>query len=477
MTYPKYFDLNIGKNILTHLNVEDALKEIISNAFDEHIIAKIRRDIKIYKDEQNKWCIRDYGRGIKPSNFRFEINESKEDNDEIVGMFGFGLKDAIGILFTNNIKFKIYTENYIYAPVLKSKEGFPDEESIHIEVIKNKTYELNSGTEFVFNNLTLENIKNAKNKYVKFLNPDILCEINGFKIFLSDTSQSIFINGVEVYNNTGLQFSYDIKSSEQIRRCFNRDRKQLDINQLKRIIQNLLKNMIFDDKTNKEFLENIRRILKSKSEFLGEFNQIDVMRNIISQLNNNFVFFGIREKITAEIKTKIKDDNKEIYLLGDGVKQKFGIKQIKDLYYKDKFYRNYDENTIHINTSLTYASPSKEINVEEYILNIIEPVDRLFRLPSELKNKLITIKVIETETEQDESDTDESESEIEDKINKYGYDFDGDILKISKKYIYEKNKKELFVILFRYIVNNIDDDNIKSLSELKPEIKKGWFTF
>jgi len=490
MSFPKYFDLNIGTNILTHLSIEDALKEIISNAYDEHKMANIKKEIKIYKNNENKWCIRDYGRGIKQSNFRFEINESKKEDDDIVGMYGYGLKDAIGILFTNNIKFKIYTEKYIYTPVIKSKEGFPDEESIHIEVIKNRTYEINSGTEFIFTNLTLENINNAKNKYVKFLKPNILCEIDDFKIFLLDSHQSIFINGVEVHNNSEFQFSYDIKSSDRIRECFNRDRKQLELRALKPHIHNMLKKInIYDEKTDPTFLENIQRILKSKNgEYLGEFNQKDVLRNIISQLNKkDLVFVGIREKLTKEVKTKIKDENKEIYILGDGVKSKFNVKYIKDLYHKDKFYTTYEENTPHIDTTLNYIIPSKEINMEEYISKIIEPIEKLFKLPLELKNKLLKIEVISTykdtsneETETESETESESDNELEsenndiDKLHKYGYDFDGDKLKISDKFILEKNKKELFVILFRYIVNNIDDEHIKSLTESR---RGGWFNF
>lgn len=97
-TYPKYFDLNIG-NVLEHLEIEDSLKEIISNGLDEHILTESKRDIKIYKNDNNNWCIRDYGRGIKSSNFKFDINNDKQDNHDIIGMYGYGLKDAIGNLF------------------------------------------------------------------------------------------------------------------------------------------------------------------------------------------------------------------------------------------------------------------------------------------------------------------------------------------------------------------------------------------
>ena len=129
MSYPKYIDLNIGSTVLTHLAIEDALKEIISNALDEHIISEIKREIRIYEDSNDNWCIRDYGRGLTTSNFKFNKNDEKEDNDKIIGFYGYGLKDSIAIMYTNNIKFKIYTKKYIYTPVLKSRQDFPDEKT------------------------------------------------------------------------------------------------------------------------------------------------------------------------------------------------------------------------------------------------------------------------------------------------------------------------------------------------------------
>ena len=44
--YPKYYDLNIGK-VLIHLDIEDSIKEIISNSLDEHILQESKKDIKI----------------------------------------------------------------------------------------------------------------------------------------------------------------------------------------------------------------------------------------------------------------------------------------------------------------------------------------------------------------------------------------------------------------------------------------------
>jgi hypothetical protein len=489
MSSPKYFDLNIGPKVLNHLNIEDALKEIISNALDEHRMSEIKKDIKIYKNTESKWCIRDYGDGLKQTHFKFNINEEKEFDDESVGMFGFGLKDAIGALHTKKIKFKIYTSKHIFKPIMMAKKDFPEVETLHIEVIKNKTYEINSGTEFIFDNISLDNITKAKNKFIKFLKPEILYQDEEFKIFDLDGKQSIFINGVEVYNDSGFHFSYDIKSSDKIKGYFNRDRKQLDLDLLKKEVIKIWKKINLDVKDiNKSLLEKIKTICNNTSEFLGEFNQKDILRNVLIYFNSkgSYVFVGKKEKVTTLIKDKLKDDSKEIFYLGDGIKQKFNLKHIRELYHKEKFYKEYDETTPHILTILNYLEPPKHINLEEYIQEIIKPIEKLFKLPDNLKENLLKMELVELnndeenndeenneEGEEDEEDETDDETDDETRLIKHGYDFSKNKLKITKKYIEEKNKKELFVLLFRYIVNNIDDDSIKNLTEQNKS--KGWF--
>jgi len=489
MSYPKYIDLNIGTTVLTHLTIDDALKEIISNALDEHIMSEIKKDIKIQKNDDDKWCIRDFGRGVSTTNFKFNKNNEKEDDENLIGFFGYGLKDAIAILNTNNIKFKIYTKKYIYTPILKPRQDFPDEETLHIEVIKNTIYEIKSGTEFIFDNLTLDVITKAKNKFIKFLQPKILSEINDYKIFKLDTFQSIFINGVEVYKDTGFHFSYDIKSSENIRKCFNRDRKQLNLSSLKPHIVKVLKSLvIFDEKDDEddeddkddnnkddELFNNIRNILKvSTLQYLQEFHQIDVLRNIITQINslNKHVFVGSKEKLTKTIKEKIKDDNKEIFVLGDGVKSRFSVKSIKELYFNSNFDKNLDDN-IHINTLINYIDNTHQpIIISDYISNIIKPIEKLFKIPEDLKNKLLNIEIINDDDNNDDcdvSDNSHSDSDISDDDNnsfeKDNYDFSGEKLKLSNKYINDKMKKDLFVILFRYIVDSVDDKIIMEMGD------------
>ena len=69
----KLFDLNI-EQVLEHWEPEHAVREIIANALDEQILTNTQ-EIKIYKSE-NKWYIRDFGRGLQYSHFTQNENKT-----------------------------------------------------------------------------------------------------------------------------------------------------------------------------------------------------------------------------------------------------------------------------------------------------------------------------------------------------------------------------------------------------------------
>lgn len=76
-----------------------ALREIIANALDEHVTAGVKEQVSILFEEPRVVRIADFGRGIKQKHFM--LNESKEkertksQGGSIIGLFGFGLKDAM----------------------------------------------------------------------------------------------------------------------------------------------------------------------------------------------------------------------------------------------------------------------------------------------------------------------------------------------------------------------------------------------
>ena len=475
-SYPKYFDLNLGDNVLSHLKPEDAIKEIISNSLDEHRSQQINKLSKIYKNTQDQWCIKDYGRGIKLADFKFSINPEKEQDNNSIGFYGYGLKDSIGILYSQKIKFKIYTKQFIFTPIMRVKCDDLNISTLHIQVIKNTTYEIKKGTEFVFDNLTLDTIEKAKEKFIIYTNPKVYFEIDDNKMFKLESYQSIFINGVEVSNNTGFHFSYDIKSNDEIKENFNRDRKQLNIKNIKKyVIDKILNKLIISN----ECLEIIKDILKIDSpKMLQEFGHLSILRNIISKLNdmNKYVFVGSTEKITKVIKNKINNEMKEIMVLGAGIKKKFQVSKIRHLYQLDKFYE--DENNKHINTLSNYTMLGEK-DVKNHLQIIMKTIEKTIKIPDEIKNRISDIEIISDDEENseidcsdDEDDNNENE-QSENTFDKYGYEFTEESMKIKQYFIDEKNTKKLFVPLFRYVVNNAPDSYIEPIMNNN----KGWGIF
>ena len=87
------FDLNIEK-VLENWSVAHAIREIIANALDEQILTSTQ-EIKIFKDQEGNWHIRDYGRGLRYTHLTQNENEEKLSHPQLIGKFGVGLKDAL----------------------------------------------------------------------------------------------------------------------------------------------------------------------------------------------------------------------------------------------------------------------------------------------------------------------------------------------------------------------------------------------
>jgi nucleoside diphosphate kinase len=192
----------------------------------------------------------------------------------------------------------------------------------------------------VFDNLTLENITKAKEKFMKFLNPKILFELNDYKIFKLNSFQSIFVNGVEVHKNTGFHFSYDIKSSEDIKRCINRDRKQLDLQSLKpHIIKDGLLGQVIDEILQAGFEISAAELFYLSRKVIEEF--YDVYKGVLPEYlpiiehfsNGPSVALEIRqENAVASFREFAGPNDPEIakYLKPESLRAKFGLDKVKN---------------------------------------------------------------------------------------------------------------------------------------------------
>jgi hypothetical protein len=130
------FDLNM-EDVLEAWEPSDAIREIIANALDEMILSDTKEP-DIYK-QNDKWYIRDYGRGLGYENLTQSEDEEKLNNpDKVIGKFGVGLKDSLATLHRNGIDVKIHSNHGYFTIEKAPKSGFEDISTIHVNVSEPK---------------------------------------------------------------------------------------------------------------------------------------------------------------------------------------------------------------------------------------------------------------------------------------------------------------------------------------------------
>src|SRR6266508_3488947 len=99
----RHFDLNI-ETVLEHWTVVHAIREVIANALDEHILTGTAEPA-ICEDKAGWWHVRDFGRGLRYEHLTQNENLEKLDNaDRVVGKFGVGLKDALAVFDRHTVE-------------------------------------------------------------------------------------------------------------------------------------------------------------------------------------------------------------------------------------------------------------------------------------------------------------------------------------------------------------------------------------
>ena len=271
--------------------------------------------------------------------------------------------------------------------------------------------------------------------------------------------------------------------------------------------------------SNKDFFDIIKKILTSLK--LKEFSPIDVLRSLIQQINSidKYIFVDKSDKLKSTIiKDKIKKSKREVFVLSDLIKKKFTkngkkIKNIKELYNNEVFYRSSDKDTKNIFTLLSCESKiiRDQEKIQTKIGKLLQEIKKKLDivLDSDIEDKLLKIVIddeldIENEDEEDdeykdadedvndnedvdedvdEDNASESESDSEDEIKhkdnnrniKEGYDFSEDVLKISVR-LSENDNKLKAIIIYKYILPNLNESEQLTLFQKLIETKNGsWF--
>jgi len=205
----KKFDLNIEK-ILEDWEVYHALREIIANAIDETFLTNSTKDIEINKDNQGKWHIRDFGRGLNYQHFTQKENDEKLNSQFVIGKFGIGLKDAMATFERKGIDVDIKSKHNEIKLGKSQKVGFDDIVTLHA-YISPPTDAQFIGTEFILSGVTDSDISKSKALFLKFSNEKIIDKTRNGEILLKNYGPGkIYINGVKVAEEENFIFSYNI---------------------------------------------------------------------------------------------------------------------------------------------------------------------------------------------------------------------------------------------------------------------------
>lgn len=297
-------DLNIGENYLNDWDVYYAIREIIANALDE----QQNENIEItYKNEEDEWIIRDFGSGLKIENF-IMMGSNKISNGNVIGKFGVGLKDALGVLNNNGVQVKIRTDKYLFKFYMKEKSKITNAKTLHVYVYQNND-KVFKGTEFILKKCKREYIEQAKKEFLMFKRNEVeFIEKTQFGDILKkeNNNADIYINGMKIGEDKNLVFSYNIKNiSSKLKKSLNRERKYISRDAYREDIKTIIK-----ESTKTEVLDifekQLRRTYSDNSYVEIKWNTvlIKISKYIINKYKSKNVRFICNEDIV---------NNKELY--------------------------------------------------------------------------------------------------------------------------------------------------------------------
>lgn len=276
------FDLNIEK-ILEDWEIHHGIREIIANAIDEQKITNTD-EIKIYKDEEEKWHIRDFGRGIRYDHLTQNEDEEKLQNHNLIGKFGIGLKDALATFDRNNVNVLIKSK-YGDITIKKSeKHGFEDIITLHAQILSTSEPDL-VGTDVILGNISQEDMDKAKALFLRFSKKKLIESTDYGQVYKNNAGKAfIYINGVKVAEEEDFLFSYNITSlTKQIRKALNRERTNVGRNAYRDRVMKILLSCKSENIA-ELLMEDLQKIEQGRNH--DELSWIDVQKHAVSILSS-----------------------------------------------------------------------------------------------------------------------------------------------------------------------------------------------
>lgn len=304
----KMFDLNTEK-ILTDWGPSAAVRELIANALDEQKIT-CSKNIVISK-EDGVWKIRDFGRGLKESSLTQNESIEKLSRRDLIGKFGFGLKDALATLNRNRIKSQIETGKMLLDLTFSPKTDFPEIETLHAVISPPMDKEF-IGTEIALVGIKDADIEDAKSKFLAFNKEMVLDRTKLGEIIKRQAGAAkIYINGVCVALEENFAFSYNIVNPPRsFLKHLNRERNNVGRTAYSELIKKILL------ASTEEIVAHT--LLEQYSDFhvgesCDELSWFDIQQHVIKILNTKKRVLFVTHEQTLHQQSIIDDAKREGY--------------------------------------------------------------------------------------------------------------------------------------------------------------------
>jgi len=227
-TQAKRFDLNMEEDLLEAWEKSDGVRELIANALDEQALTETG-PVDIFQDDEGRWHIRDYGRGLRYQHFTQGEDEEKLVNpDTVIGKFGVGLKDALAVLYRHGVEVTIHSRHNTFTVEEAAKAEFEDVETLHALVQPPEHPDL-EGTDVVLAGVNEADVELAKENFLQF-SDEVLIEETAFGEVYENAGDeaNIYVTGLRVATEPDFMFSYNItNTTKRIRDALNRERSNV----------------------------------------------------------------------------------------------------------------------------------------------------------------------------------------------------------------------------------------------------------
>ena len=275
----RLFDLNI-EEVLEAWEVSHAIREVISNALDEHQLSGTK-DISIESVGPDHWSIRDFGRGLQIEHFTLNENQEKLAADSgVIGKFGVGLKDALATFHRRGVDVIIRSRHGSFSLQETEKHSFSGIKTLHVAY--DSTPNDMDGTEFELSGVTTEQMDEAKSLFLAFNDEKVLDATRyGEVLRRRKDGGRVYISGVFASEEPNFLFSYNVTNlTDAMKKRLNRERMNVGRTTYADRIKQILKEAEADEVIEElidEILGRGRKQVRDEMQWI-EISQLSLTR-------------------------------------------------------------------------------------------------------------------------------------------------------------------------------------------------------